>query len=702
MSVSSLFNDELQTVDAGKSFFYSVNGAWATNEWQVSGFDVTGGSDAACEHGASEALYQMGFRFWTPQKTTRPAMIPEAGVTLARQEFSLPYQNLYTNYSFGSDPTLDASFARWRVLNCCGDQRRPVGHAWPGLISSIEAEDGFFTTNPTFYTGTIGQANASFNLDLGASDLATLRDRVALHLSTRLNAEGRASFDPQDGSTWTSEQVWGFANDVVSKIRETESDAKLGLYAYAGHRAPVAFECPHLYCQIALGFNDLGIGYPALVAAWAAVVPEIALRGYGIIAAQNEWGPFERGILKRNSLEDYDSYILSGANGVNMETTASWCPGVIGHYRALRYWRDSETTYEQVLEDAVVRLYNNDSNVRDLFMYWSGLDASEFNSSLKRSNDIIADMPDSEHKTEFQRYMTWLMQHRRLTVNTTEHSPLYFVRLEKNLRWSSGMEQLGTVHHYAYARQLANSNTSNNGRPDLSFDASAHWDRYPELPTTQDWSAQRTEIERASDRPVELDDPVRVLATVTPDTTEAADLLSATDFLTLGTATFLFVGPGSVTVNYDREQFLDTTTEYGAGLHEFSIFAEATTSFSGGMLFLRAFPAVRMDPASSGGRRFLFVPKMVRGRLLLQSDSRLTVFDAAGRKDIKENLPPFSSGFADPRVLRAGHLRIDNTNTRGIHGFANINPYISPSPYRMLMPRALAIREGLSFEELAQ
>lgn len=696
MTVSVRFNTELHLVDAGRTFTYAVDAAWGENEWQVSGFAVTGGSTEACEHGASEALYQMGYRFWTPQKTTRPSTIPSGGVTLARQQFVMPYQNMYTNYSFGSDPTMDALFVRWQTLNCCRDSRRPVGHAWPAIINAIEAADGFFTTNPTYMTGTVGSASNSFNLNLTGADRTALINRIAAHLVSILNANNRAAFDPQDGSSWTSEQVWGFGNEVVARVRDTAPNALLGIYAYAGHRAPVTFQCPHLYVQVALGFNDLGIGYPALVEAWGEVVPEVSLRGYGIIAAQNEWGPFEGGILARNSLRDYPSFRDSGANGISMETTAHWTPGIIGHYRALRYWRDGVTTYEQVLADAVSKIYNNDSRVTELFMYWSEPGVGEFNTTLRRSCDIIAAMPDSEYKTEFQRYMSWLMRHRRLTANTTIHSPTYFVRLEQNLRWAKGMEQLGNLHYYAYARQLANNNTDANGRPDLSFDANAHWFRFPTLPTEADFQSLHAEYIRIADRPSELDDTTLVLATVTPDTSEPADLLGATSYLTRGAATFFFVGPGTVTTNYILDRFTDTTTEYGAGLHEFTIFADATTTFSTGMLFLKAFPIVRMDAASGGGRRFLYIPRSVRGRVELTSGSRITIFDATGRFDVSRNVPPFLAGFHNPQRLRAGQLRIDNTNTSGFHQFGNVNPFISPSPYRMLMTQALAVKEGLS------
>ena len=693
MPVSTRFNDELQIVAPGQSFTYVVNPAWGENEFQVSGFAVTAGSEFACEQAASEALYQMGFRFWTPYKTTRPSSVSGAGVTISRREFVFPYQNIFPNYGFANN-AVNTPWEAWRTLNKVSDSRRPVGHAWPAIISQINREDGFFTANPTYIIGAPGGEATGFNLNIGSTDRAILIERVAEYLAANLNEGNRASFDPQDGSPWNSTVAFTFANEVAAMVREEVPTALLGMYAYSNHSAPVAFDCPHLYCQVALGFNDQGIGYPALVAAWGARVPEIALRGYGMIAAQGEWGPFEPGILRRSSLSDYDSYIASGANGINLETSTHWVPSVIGHNFAIRYWRDGVTTYETVLADAVTRLFENDSRVSDLYMLWSEPAGGEFPSTMARSNQIIASMPDTAYRLEFQQYMAWLMRLRLLSSGTPTHSPEYFVRLEKLLRWSKGMELTGQVQYYAVARQLANSNTSANGRPDLSFGANAHWFRFPAAPTAQDFTEAAAVYAKLDERQPEIEDTTLVLANTTTDNPAP---LSASDYYCWGVAKYAYLGPGTLTVNYESPSIPDTVTEYPAGLHFVTVNTNARVSFSGGLLFLYNFPSVRLEPSSTGGNRFIYLPRGSRGRVRL-TNARTSLYDPNNvRYDISNWTPPFASNINNPQRLLPGMLRVDNTLTRGVGLYDGFNRWFSPSRHRMLMPKALAEREGLTF-----
>jgi hypothetical protein len=271
-------------------------------------------------------------------------------------------------------------------------------------------------------------------------------------------------------------------------------------------------------------------------------------------------------------------------------------------------------------------------------------------------------------------------------------------RLEQNLRWSHSLRAAGTIHSYAYSRQLANSNTTDNGRPDLSFGNNPHWQRFPELPPLSAYTSARDSIARLSGRPEELEGDDLVLATVAPTGQAAAITTSATDYTTLGVATFAFIGPGTVTVTYSEAFRGSEVLSFGAGRHEFTILHNAVTTWSGGTLFLRAYPQVRLDP-SVGGQRWAYIPRIVRGKVRASSNSRLTLIDATSRKDIVRNFAPFADGTHNPQTLVPGVARVDNINTRGTHVFGNLSPYVSPSPTAQLMPRALAARESLSFVE---
>ena len=685
MTISTLFNAELTMVDAARAFAYSVEPAWGENEWAVEGWSITGGSDAACEHGASEALHAMGFRFWTPVKTSRPASVPASGVTLPRQQFVMPYMQVFFNY--GNPGILEDEFTRWATLNNVADKRRPVGHAWSAIISWAAS---YYAANPSYLIN----GGTSFELSEPTARAANMAKCVEWVL-LNINEWGRCHFDPADGDTQDTDTVFAFANDVVDQVRQTVPNARLGLYAYAGHRAPASFPCPNLYVQVALGFNDLGLGYQELVRQWGLVVPEIALRAYGDIAAQDGWYPAYSTVTNSAYYQSqYPGFVSNGANGVNMETSGNWTKNAPGMMNAIRFWKTGTTTYADVLADMVPAIYGNDPKVTELFNLWGDPYAALSDYLLRDSCRIVDAMQDAPYKVEFQQYITVILRDRALAKMTTRDGT-YMTALEQNLRWAWGIRNTGGLHSYAYTRQLANSNVTDNGRPDLNFASNPHWSRYPIAPSAQDYQASKAHLAILDNRWVGLDDQNLVEVDVSPTGQAAALLTPATDFTTLGVARFKFVGPGTVTVNYSASYLQDQVHVFRAGIHDVVAAGDAVTSWTDGRLYLVAFPQVRLDPSAAPGFRWAYLPRMSRGRVLLSSGSRITLTDAIGRKDISQNLPPFGPGMASPQSIRPGVLRVDNINTRGTHSLGNLNPFVSPLPGKQLMPRALAIREGL-------
>jgi hypothetical protein len=96
MTVSTFFQEEITAVDATKLIAYVVNtstyGLW---EWSYaysgSTYTVTGGSELACEYGASELLETLGFRYYCPQDwgRKRPVSIT-TGLSAAKQQYWMP------------------------------------------------------------------------------------------------------------------------------------------------------------------------------------------------------------------------------------------------------------------------------------------------------------------------------------------------------------------------------------------------------------------------------------------------------------------------------------------------------------------------------------------------------------------------------------------------------------------------------------
>lgn len=698
MAIASDFNDELALVDPARSFTYvSGYSDYGENEWSVDGWTVYGGSDAACEQGASEALFEMGYIFASPERIARPDTLPAGGVTLAKQQFVFPYFRLYYGYWWPGWPAYAqnrADFEHWAAVNCMNDSRIPHGHAWSSIISAIEAQDNFFSNNPTYYLGTFGNNTSTFNLDLTGQDRTALVNRVAAYCLTTLNSYNKRNFDTQDGASWTSDEVCAFTNEVLAKMHETNPLAELNIYAYGDHRRAPSFSIPSINVQVALGYSDGGIGYPALVEEWGAVAKRVDLRGYGIIASQDEWGPFDNGISNDDAFENrilsYSSFIAAGCEGLNIETTGNGIAGLVGHYTLMRFMRDGVTTHADVRDLFEQRLPGFTAETKALYEYWGTNDDNPV--SIARTYDLIDALQDNELTDEIKRYWTWYRYWRvRLIGHYHEIGQtidgVYLSRLEKLLSWAKILQATGSFMGYAFIRREANQDIINKGRPDMHYTApTAYWSKFPMPLPAGLYDELKAEEQTKLQRPAELDDATLALCEVTPVYNSTED---APDFFSRDPVQYCFIGPGDVTTS-------DGTTSYGAGLNYFE--ANGVVSFSGGILFMNTFPSVNIHYSDGAGhykKRWFYLPKMVRGRPYVSS-ARMRFHDSIKRYDVVRNVPPFTIHMADPRKMQAGQLWIDFSQAAGGFGNLNCNPWISPIHNRALMPKALAVREGLT------
>lgn len=707
MPLNPVFHEELHVVDASRTFSEVIDPSYDENEWSVTGWELRAGSDAALEHAASEAMYRLGFRWFTPYSEVRPGTLPQGGVTLPKQQFAFPHINVLVNYGFGPNDNVKGAFDRWATLMCVKDDRRPHGHVWESIIKDNAAH---FNANRDHWIDLVDNSvevveestNAlSFVLDNATARASNLAICVS-YLRTVMTAESReiARFDADDGDRWDSDTIFGFANDVAAELRATtHPNAVLNLYAYAGHRAPPSFNCPHLGVQVALGFNDLGLGYPELVRRWGLVCPRVDLRGYGDVAAQKGFLPCNSGIVRREFFTGpYREYVAAGANGLNMETSTNWAINIVSHWHMIRFCRYPTHTYSDARDEVVTHVFDGDPKATEFFDVLG--DPLRKNDAFTRSLlcEIVDQMQAGPTRTALERYLTICQRHMELTGGTstsgffnnrpsTMTEGKYFSLLESVLRNAAALEETGELHYYSYVRQMANANTSNNGRADLSFSNQPHYQRFPQASSPEDFQAVRQQLRRETLRPSALvfetlDD--LVLVDVTPKGIAAANQSAAEDFYTEGGARFVVwndtAGPITVTHSYENENFGSVAEDYPPGVHWSEIDRNATTTWSGGKVFLLAFPSVRMDP-SVGGQRWAYLPKNVQGKYRLTSASRLTIFAENGRFDISSETP---------QGITPGVVRVDRVNTRGVHRFINVCPFISPLPDKMLMPRALS------------
>ena len=706
MAINAAFDEELAAVDGTKSFSVTINtGTHTINEYTVSGYNITAGSDPAAEHAAVEALYSLGYRFWAPEYTTRPSSLPSGGVTIAQTERSMPYCQMFYNYGIkGQDPSGGTeAFARYCVLNGCNDERRPTGHAWGAWYLDDTA---WFNDNPLLWS----LSGSRLVLSLANSGhFETLAQRAALWISTRMNEENRYQWDAPDGDQLPSEQVWPWAARCAQILRTSYgiTDAKLGVYAYAGHRTPVTgYDLTGLYGQIALGFSTAGFGnYPDLVAAWGDELDEISLRGYGDIAAQDGYRVPYAANRNLNFLNDYPSFKASGANGVRLETSGNWIKNLISHYTAVRVWAQGGTpsdVFDTALSEAVTSLFEGDSKVADLYELWDE-NTRPSNLLLARSFNIVNAMQaDSWWRERFRQYMALQYQLVEFGDNRTYDGP-YFHLVEESMRWAEAMfREDASVHAYVIQRQDAGvGQATNQGREDLEIEGPEvpHYYTYPRMPTEAEIDAVKVRLDRLTDYPDAAfppDDIADWVEVSLPEPqgaadvgqTDAADGVQSID--TRYAARFIYSGPGDVTTE-DTDTGADSvTTAYGSGLHEILVSGTKTTSWSGGTLYAVAEPFLWKDQTDSNVW-WTYLPLTLRGWHLIEANTRLSIFDEEKRKDC--GLRDGSLGVR-PQTLVPGTVCVGN-QTRGQFTLAGSTPTISPTRNTIVMPRALAIREGL-------
>ena len=465
MDISPLFQQEISAVDPAKTLVFVVSPSTHNEfEWSYSGLTITGGTELACEYGASELMEEMGFRWYTSSDwgTVRPATIP-TGLTRAKTTFWFPNNSVWLAYGHAwwdvlpasaSTPTLAdraalvASQARWATLNGVNLSAHPTGHRWTGVISN---HLDFFRAHPSMIVGGLNSlppignaATAKYDLEPGhmsAADYDLCVHINAAHLlyegrlvtSPRSAIEitwtdwKRTHFDAADGDLNQSDWFYPFTKAVGDKMRAGtaaidtipaqagELNAEVGVYAYAGHRLPPATSyAPSVYTYIALAFNQTDLSYLELVEGHGAKTDKTFLREYWDTQSWSNGQPFVNSRAKQGYFEDpdwYDAFHAAGAAGISAEFNANWFVNIVMCRSGIRKCKTGIGVYDTALDDIMSKLFISpitsleDPKVRELYELW-GNQRNNFNRyNMRVSCDIIAGMDDGWYKTLFEQYM---------------------------------------------------------------------------------------------------------------------------------------------------------------------------------------------------------------------------------------------------------------------------------------------------------
>jgi hypothetical protein len=722
MAVSAHFQDEINEVDATKTLVFVVNTTTHDLfEFSYSGLTITGGSDLACEYGASELMEAMGFRWYAPNTgssgnqgrfTKRPQVIPTT-LSAAKTSFWMRTNNIFLVYGHSWDnvhaadrTTLNNAYSKWATLNSMATQPFPAGHRWPGIINAnqdyFSSRQHLLDTPATWPLGTSG-----VRLNISAASAAEYDELVELFaaqvLEDGLNIWNRTNFDPSDGDPNTSDEVFPFAKAVAAKVRSGTNPiashparngvagAELGIYAYAGHRLPpTASASPGVFTQVALAFNSTTLTYQQLVEGHGAKADHIMIREYTETQVWSKSQPLTATRPIGNYMSRYDAFVSSGAIGSTAEHGANWLINMIAMRYYIRYLKTGNYTYAAALTDCVGKIFNNDPAVRSLYELWGNQTESWHKWNLRKSMDYINAMQTSWYKTYFQQYIVCIKEYMYMPDQTvlaaqTPDDP-YPAAFASMMSKVTALRLSDIIHSYAFMRQEANGRVATD-YPQLRFIASPRpeWFLNPVAPTDADFAAALAAVQADTVRDADLDSNDLVLMQqITPDLSGS----DATQTRHQGKSTYAFVGPGDVTISGVGTDTSVVTTSYPGGVNTVAVTTDARVSHSGGYLFAKTFPSFYKDADGTGLNHWLYAPTRVGGEINLETDVRWR-FQTAGIATF-DLLPPTNVSYISPNNLATGHLKINNSNTRGRLFNYNCNQYLSELQDVALMPRTIA------------
>jgi hypothetical protein len=707
---SAVWQEEIDEVDTSVTLTWQIDETYSNLEYSVEaaeyGYHIRGGHVEAQNKGAQTLLYELGYRFYGREIyhsnfVYRPPAPLSRVVSVAKTTHWMESLSIFPAYGdswwltpdgTNERPVFEAADDRWRFLNGAGASTAgfPSGHRWSSIVFNNfwyfdqDATHKGYLHNPT------GTSQRHIRISYFSNDEAVYDEIVTLFASQALkdgfNSMDRTSMDGGDGDPNDSDEFYTFLNDVIAKIKEGtpeivytgpsqtitppngnpitvttgqvmhparagKADFKVGTYAYAGHRRAPSFAIPDVYVNIALAFNDAGIGYPALVAEHAAQAWRVGTREYIDIQVWDQSSPFggrkARGYLD-NYRDVYDTYFTTAESQPNNMVMLPV------HYWWFQKFRTGTLDEMAEIEEMVEKIFSNDPAVLELYTYWTDPENFYNAFTLRHSVDIIDEMEDNWYKAYFQKYAMWMQWERSYPeddsvlladgVSTMGHDTYiglynaytgnggasetpppeilgynpnseHLAHLERHFATIYKYRRDDSVHAYALLRQISNStppkilsmnrrNTFDKvaqatwttappwrlGKSDYHPDVAAGSDT-PEITSTEyDAVMDTLRAETAQDTYISSDD--LVIANV-PGYTQDPTLICRAFWVLESQAELCVHGPATVKVARAGEEV--ETREYGEGLH---YFYEYGPKFTGVYVYLDT------DPATTDARLY--------------------------------------------------------------------------------------------------
>ena len=309
------------------------------------GVFVIGATPQAVSYAVFDFLYRLGFRRYFPiEKWTIIPKKKRLAFSLNIREVPDYYsRNVWSGYNYW--PKFRASIAPWNRANRGGGYRMNTGHAYGTIIRKNKKE---FAAHPEYYGLRKGKRDSS---KICVSNPA-LRQLVVDYALKKFEAKPELdsiSMDPSDGGGWCecancaklgspSDSTLLLANTVAEAVDKKFPGKRVGIYAYADHSPPPAFQVhPNVVANVATAFIRGGFTLDEIMVGWQKKGATLGIREYydvyiwGYNAPGRSRGS-KLGYLKKTIPEFYSK----GARYMSAESNDAWAPNGLGHYLALR------------------------------------------------------------------------------------------------------------------------------------------------------------------------------------------------------------------------------------------------------------------------------------------------------------------------------------------------------------------------------
>ncbi len=465
---------------------------------------VLGNSAVAARHGVADLLRRWGFRWFAPSPKWRA--IPRLSELSADFNFtgspSLIERRIWYAYGMSGEDLkpLMADYVRWTAANRLtlrGLTR--TGHSYGNIIGR---NPEVFAKNPdlsamredgTRDTVSVPNARKFCFSNPELIDLVVEDRRKLLETNRKANpASFMVSIDPSDGQGTchceackalgtTTDRVFHLANAVAKRLRASDPQAWVGLYAYSSHRLPPTIDIePNVYVQVALGFNRTQYSLPELVDRWSQKVSAIGLREYYGVEAW-DWGLPGRA---RGGRVEYHRkwipyYAERNLNGINAETNANWGAQGLGLYVAAQMMWNPQADVDALTDEFFERLFGDVA--KPMRAFYQKMEAAP---PLRPSTliSLFDDLQTAWESTEdpairarladLQAYLVYVARFRRfdqIRGRSQDRGDAYYAELKGLMNYAWRIRHRDTIHYYALARRLCNALPLRDDRPEFSL-----------------------------------------------------------------------------------------------------------------------------------------------------------------------------------------------------------------------------------------